>query len=56
MPRRSSILRSGRLFSSWQRRWLTGEVLERELDFWRRQLADAAPLALPTDRPRASTI
>src|SRR6185436_8767264 len=31
-------------FAAWQRRWLTGETLERELDFWRRQLAGAPAL------------
>jgi amino acid adenylation domain-containing protein len=40
-------------FSRWQRAWLDGPVLERELDFWRQALAGSAPfLALPTDRPR----
>ncbi len=40
-------------FAVWQRRWMSGEVLERELDYWRRQLGGELPvLALPTDRPR----
>ncbi len=40
-------------FADWQRRWLSGERLERELDFWRRQLDGAnMNLELPTDRPR----
>nr|WP_277991511.1 non-ribosomal peptide synthetase [Corallococcus macrosporus] len=40
-------------FAVWQRRWLQGEPLRRELDFWRGELADApAALELPTDRPR----
>ena len=40
-------------FAAWQRRWLDGEVLERELEYWRRQLAGAPPLLrLPLDRPR----
>jgi amino acid adenylation domain-containing protein len=40
-------------FSVWQRSWLHGETLEREIDFWRRQLAGLPPrLTLPTDRPR----
>ena len=40
-------------FSGWQRRWLQGEVLERQLDYWRGQL-EGAPglLELPGDRPR----
>ena len=40
-------------FSEWQRNWLTGEVLERQLDYWKKQLSGAPPaLELPTDRPR----
>jgi amino acid adenylation domain-containing protein/non-ribosomal peptide synthase protein (TIGR01720 family) len=39
-------------FALWQREWLAGDVLERQLAFWRRQLAGVAPLELPTDRPR----
>ncbi|WP_240528921.1 non-ribosomal peptide synthetase, partial [Streptomyces humi] len=36
----------------WQRRWLTGDVLDRHLDYWTRQLDKAPVLELPTDRPR----
>jgi amino acid adenylation domain-containing protein len=39
-------------FAAWQRGWLQGEVLAAELDVWRRRLAGAAVLELPTDRPR----
>ncbi|HSF40834.1 MAG TPA: condensation domain-containing protein, partial [Thermoanaerobaculia bacterium] len=40
-------------FAVWQRGWLQGEVLERQLAFWRERLAGAPPaLDLPTDRPR----
>ncbi|HVR98951.1 MAG TPA: amino acid adenylation domain-containing protein [Thermoanaerobaculia bacterium] len=40
-------------FAVWQRWWLQGEALQRELDWWRGQLAGApALLELPTDRPR----
>ncbi len=39
-------------FAAWQRRWLQGEVLERQLGWWREQLTGAAVLELPTDRPR----
>src|SRR6185369_13260453 len=40
-------------YSSWQRSWLHGEVLETEISYWRRQLAGLPPLLeLPTDRPR----
>ncbi|HYG65434.1 MAG TPA: amino acid adenylation domain-containing protein, partial [Thermoanaerobaculia bacterium] len=40
-------------FAVWQSSWLRGETLEREISYWRRQLADLPPrLELPTDRPR----
>lgn len=40
-------------FAVWQRQWLQGEVLHRQLDYWRRQFADLPPaLDLPTDYPR----
>jgi amino acid adenylation domain-containing protein/non-ribosomal peptide synthase protein (TIGR01720 family) len=40
-------------FAAWQREWLQGGELERQVDFWRRELAGAPPmLDLPTDRPR----
>jgi amino acid adenylation domain-containing protein len=40
-------------FAVWQRQWLQGEVLERQLSYWRQQLGGSPPvLELPTDRPR----
>jgi amino acid adenylation domain-containing protein len=40
-------------YAYWQRLWLQGEVLERQLGYWRKQLEGApAALPLPTDRPR----
>lgn len=40
-------------FAAWQREWLTGPELERQLGFWRRHLEGApALLELPLDRPR----
>src|SRR6185503_8305172 len=40
-------------FAVWQRQWLQGEVLDKQLDYWKKQLAGAPPLMeLPTDRPR----
>ncbi len=40
-------------FALWQRRRLTGPLLDRLVSYWREQLADApAQLSLPTDRPR----
>ncbi|MCG7410809.1 non-ribosomal peptide synthase/polyketide synthase [Paenibacillus sp. ACRRX] len=42
-------------FSIWQRRWMTDELMDRQLEFWRNQLAGELPiLQLPTDRPRPS--
>ncbi len=43
-------------FAVWQRRTLAGEVLEREVAYWRRTLAGLAPLELPTDRPRPPVV
>ncbi|MEU7864914.1 condensation domain-containing protein, partial [Nonomuraea sp. NPDC049141] len=40
-------------FAVWQRSWLTGETLEEQLGYWRRQLARPSVLELPTDRVRA---
>ncbi|HVR95163.1 MAG TPA: amino acid adenylation domain-containing protein, partial [Thermoanaerobaculia bacterium] len=42
-------------FAAWQRRWLAGEVLERELAYWRERLAGAPVLELPTDRARPAS-
>ncbi|MCC5658523.1 amino acid adenylation domain-containing protein [Nostoc sp. XA010] len=39
-------------FAYWQRQWLQGEVLEKQLDYWQKQLDDISILNLPTDRPR----
>ncbi|GAA3960954.1 hypothetical protein GCM10023085_49310 [Actinomadura viridis] len=40
-------------FAAWQREWLSGEVLERQIDYWRDRLEGAPPaLELPADRPR----
>nr|WP_318297865.1 non-ribosomal peptide synthetase [Pseudomonas cichorii] len=40
-------------YAVWQRRWLSGEVLEAQSRYWQQTLADApALLALPTDKPR----
>jgi amino acid adenylation domain-containing protein len=40
-------------FAHWQRQWLQGEVLERQLSYWKEKLAGSLPsLDLPTDRPR----
>jgi hypothetical protein len=40
-------------FAVWQRNWLKGDVLNRQLNYWRRQFADLPfALELPTDYPR----
>ncbi|MEH2092715.1 condensation domain-containing protein [Nostoc sp.] len=40
-------------FTIWQRQWLVGEVLQNQLSYWEKQLANAPTfLPLPTDRPR----
>ncbi|HEX2190345.1 MAG TPA: amino acid adenylation domain-containing protein, partial [Longimicrobiaceae bacterium] len=40
-------------FAAWQRGWLVGEALERQIACWRERLAGAPPLLeLPTDHPR----
>ena len=42
-------------YAAWQRRWLAGERLENQSEYWRNALADAPSLlSLPTDRPRPS--
>ena len=40
-------------YAAWQRQWLTGEVLEERLSYWRRQLAGApGRMSLPQRRAR----
>ena len=40
-------------YAVWQRQWLSGEVLARQLDYWTSKLQGVpALLALPTDYPR----
>ncbi|HEY6802402.1 MAG TPA: amino acid adenylation domain-containing protein [Pyrinomonadaceae bacterium] len=39
-------------FAVWQRNWLQGETLKRQLRYWEEQLRDCATLELPTDRTR----
>ncbi|HEX5752320.1 MAG TPA: amino acid adenylation domain-containing protein, partial [Archangium sp.] len=44
-------------FSAWQREWLQGDVLARQLDYWRQQLTGAPQaLTLPTDKPRPTVL
>ncbi len=39
-------------YAMWQRRWLQGEVLDGQLEYWKRELEGVSVLELPTDRPR----
>ncbi|MFB1479128.1 non-ribosomal peptide synthase/polyketide synthase, partial [Corallococcus sp. RDP092CA] len=40
-------------YAGWQRDWLQGDVLARQLGYWKQQLTGApSALELPTDRPR----
>jgi amino acid adenylation domain-containing protein len=39
-------------FAIWQRQWLQGERLNKQLAFWKEHLGELSPLELPTDRPR----
>ncbi|HMS71438.1 MAG TPA: amino acid adenylation domain-containing protein, partial [Baekduia sp.] len=41
-----------RAYAHWQRDFLTGERLERELGYWQHALAGLGPLELPSDMPR----
>jgi amino acid adenylation domain-containing protein len=42
-------------YSAWQREWLQGEVLHKQVAYWKNQLGNEIPvLDLPTDRPRPS--
>lgn len=40
-------------FAHWQRQWLSGDVFEKQLAYWKRHLAGAPSfMELPADRPR----
>src|SRR5581483_5284740 len=42
-------------YAVWQREWLQGEELERQVGYWKEKLAGVSEvLELPTDRPRAA--
>ncbi|MEW5983048.1 MAG: non-ribosomal peptide synthase/polyketide synthase [Acidobacteriota bacterium] len=42
-------------FAAWQRQWLSGNVLDTQLAYWKEQLRGAPPVfELPADRPRPS--
>ncbi|MCU1350644.1 MAG: peptide synthetase [Acidobacteria bacterium] len=39
-------------YALWQREWLTGDVLSRQVGYWRERLAGVSRLELPADRHR----
>jgi amino acid adenylation domain-containing protein len=43
-------------YTAWQREWLQGEVLEKQIRYWQRQLAGVSLLELLTDRPRPAVL
>jgi Condensation domain len=43
-------------FAAWQREWLSGETLEHQLNYWKKQLQGASSLDLPTDHPRSAVV
>jgi len=44
-------------YGSWQRQWLAQGEGQRQLDYWKQQLADEAPfLSLATDHPRSAQV
>ncbi|HEX3559471.1 MAG TPA: amino acid adenylation domain-containing protein [Pyrinomonadaceae bacterium] len=43
-------------FAVWQRKWLEGETMERQISYWQKQVGNNLPtLDLPTDKPRPPT-
>ncbi len=41
-------------YALWQRKWLMGDTLQTQVDYWKKQLKDLPILDLPTDHPRPS--
>src|SRR2546423_10862371 len=40
-------------YALWEQEWLSGEVVSRQLEYWKQQLKGASDvIELPTDRPR----
>jgi amino acid adenylation domain-containing protein/non-ribosomal peptide synthase protein (TIGR01720 family) len=39
-------------FTLWQQEWLQGDLLQKQVEYWKEQLSDVPVLQLPTDRPR----
>ena len=51
-PRLGPLPVTYRDYAVWQREHCTQADLDAQLDYWKAELADIAPLELPTDRPR----
>lgn len=51
-PKRPELTVGYREYAVWQRERLQGDLLDAQVAYWRRQLADAPYLDLSTDRPR----
>lgn len=43
-------------YAEWQRQWLQGPILERQLGYWKQQLANLPTLELSLDRPRPAVL
>jgi amino acid adenylation domain-containing protein len=43
-------------YSHWQRQWLSGGVLEKQVDYWRRQLVGGRDLNLPVTSAKPATV
>ncbi|HEU5380545.1 MAG TPA: amino acid adenylation domain-containing protein [Ktedonobacteraceae bacterium] len=43
-------------YAEWQRQWLQGPILERQLGYWKQQLANLPTLELALDRPRPAVL
>jgi len=43
-------------FAVWQRDWLRGEVLDRQLSYWKTHLEGVVPIDLPCDHPRPANM
>jgi len=41
-------------YAVWQKKWLSGQVMERQLNYWNGQLKKLNLLELPVDRPRVA--
>lgn len=43
-------------YAIWQRQYLSGQILETKIDYWKQRLAGVQPLQLPTDHKRPAEI